>query len=69
MHDRIVRTTEVCQRLGVSQTTLWRWRREGVFPNPKTLKGTSLQGWLESEFTAWLSENLTLVMEANGDEQ
>ncbi len=67
--ERIIRATEVCRRLGISQTTLWRWRREGVFPDPKTIKGTSLQGWLESEFARWVSENLTVLIEEHGDEQ
>lgn len=67
--DRIVRATEICRRLSISPTTLWRWRRAGIFPNPKTIQGTSLQGWLESEFDVWVTEHLTVVMEGRNDDR
>jgi len=57
MFDRILRRKEVCQLLGISRGTLWRWCRDGYFPPAMGLYGTGLQGWRESTLNAWLDEN------------
>ena len=53
MNDIILRQRDVEERLGVGRTTLWQWRKDGIFPAPMRL-GPSLIGWRESEITAWL---------------
>ena len=43
MKQKILRINEVCERLGVSDTTLWRWRRAKSFPEPKSIQGSSVK--------------------------
>lgn len=52
---RILRTDEVAERLGVSRTTLWRWEREGDFPDRIKL-GPNSVGWRESDLEDWLEQ-------------
>lgn len=52
--DRILRDSEVRKILGgISRTTLWEWRRNGVFPQPLKIGG-GLHGWRESVILEWL---------------
>lgn len=51
-NDRFVRTPEVLQRTGMSNPTLWRWERDGLFPKRVSL-GKNSCGWIESELDAW----------------
>jgi predicted DNA-binding transcriptional regulator AlpA len=58
MHVRILRAKEVCDRLSISATTLWRWtQRKGVFPKPIAIPGSSVKGWHESTVDAWINEH------------
>ena len=50
--SRIVRPSELAERLGISKVTLWRWERLGKLP-PKRRLGRHMIGWLESELEAW----------------
>lgn len=50
--DRFLRKPEMIKRTGVSDTTLWRWEKAGLFPKRIQL-GPNVSGWLESEFDAW----------------
>lgn len=59
MRETILRTKDVCQRLGISTTTLWRWKKRGDFPESKTIPGSSLQGWTESTVNGWIIENFS----------
>jgi len=45
---RLVRLPEVCNRTGVSRSTLYKLIRLGIFPAPKHL-GERAVAWLESE--------------------
>jgi predicted DNA-binding transcriptional regulator AlpA len=63
MREKILRTKDVCQRLGVSATTLWRWRKDGSFPNSKNIPGSSIQGWTESTVNGWITENFSEIEE------
>lgn len=51
----LLRIEDVCNLLGVSRTTLWRWRREGMFPQPRRV-GPNVVGFLESEVDEWLQD-------------
>lgn len=59
VNQKLLRNYDVCEKLGISQTTLWRWRQTGVFPNPRKVRGCALQGWLESTVDAWILENFS----------
>ncbi|MNY36962.1 Prophage CP4-57 regulatory protein (AlpA) [compost metagenome] len=49
----IIRPTQLAEELGVSTTTLWRWRQQGVLPQPISL-GPRLVGWDRSVINRWL---------------
>ena len=51
----IVRPRAVCQILGVSRSTLERWRRSGHFPVPVKL-GPVAVGWRRGDVEAWLAD-------------
>ena len=57
MREKILRTQDVCDRLNISQTTLWRWRKAGEFPEPSRVQGSSLRGWPESLVDLWISKH------------
>lgn len=68
MKDVLLNCESVCSILNVSPTTLWRMRREGVFPNPIKIPGFSSQGWLESTVEKWISDNLNPQHKENENE-
>jgi predicted DNA-binding transcriptional regulator AlpA len=47
----IIRSKALAQRLGVSEVTLWRMRKE--LP-PKVRISQRVQGWRQSDIAAWL---------------
>lgn len=51
---RILRGEEVYRMLGVDESTVYRWRRAGKFPQPVRLGRNSI-GWPESEIRDWLA--------------
>jgi prophage regulatory protein len=54
MTTNILRKRELSKRLGVSETTIWRWVRAGLFPKPITL-GPNTIGWdEETQVQPWL---------------
>lgn len=46
---------EVCELLRVSRTTLWRWRRDGVGPEPVQVGPRTLR-YRRAEVEAYLRE-------------
>ena len=50
MSERILRVRDLCERLGVSRTTLWRRVESGALPAPFKIggPGTRAVGWFES---------------------
>lgn len=52
MPKRIMRKPAVLKAAGVSDPTLWRWERLGLFPKRIKL-GTHCVGWIESEIIEW----------------
>jgi len=38
--DPLLSASEVCRELGgITRVTLWRWRQEGLLPEPVTMRG------------------------------
>lgn len=52
----LLRPGQLAQELGVSTTTLWRWRKDGDnnFPRPVNL-GPRFIGWEREVVEAWLN--------------
>ena len=63
MNETILRINEVCERLGISDTTLWRWRRAGHFPEPHSITGSSIKGWNSSTIDSWIYANFKAEQE------
>lgn len=51
---RAIRIQEVCNKLSVSRTTLWRLSRQPGFPKPINLGGGRMVMFLETEHDSWL---------------
>ena len=51
----IIRRPELLALLGVSNTTLWSWIRDGRFPRPIDL-GVNTRAWLTSEIDEFLQQ-------------
>jgi len=54
---RLLRRSEVQDRVGLSKSTLYSRISVGSFPKPVTL-GSSVR-WVESEVEAWISERVS----------
>lgn len=52
--DRLLRLNEVCELLGTSRSTVWRWVKEGRLPRPMRLSSGSTR-WSSSELARWRS--------------
>lgn len=52
--EPLLRVTEVEKLVGLSRTTIWRMRRDGLFPQPLQYS-PGKQVWRESQITAWLA--------------
>ncbi|MDE0116777.1 MAG: AlpA family phage regulatory protein [bacterium] len=46
------RDVVVCERLGVSRPTLWKWVEEGRFPPPRDL-GSRAKRWHVGDTARW----------------
>ena len=53
---QIIRTDQLSQELGISRTTLWRWRSQGILPQPVKL-GPRLVVWYRTDINRWLESN------------
>ncbi|TKF31282.1 helix-turn-helix transcriptional regulator [Enterovibrio norvegicus] len=51
--NRILRVKEISELLGLSKSTIWRMRRDGLFPAPLKI-GPRAVGWRESDVTDWI---------------
>lgn len=49
----IMRPSQLALELGVSKTTLWRWRQQGILPQPIAL-GPRLVGWDRNVINQWV---------------
>jgi predicted DNA-binding transcriptional regulator AlpA len=51
--DRLLNKKQVLERVGVSYVSIWKWMRDGKFPQSR-LVGRQIF-WLESEIAAWIA--------------
>lgn len=49
---RIIRLPQVCEMVGLSRTSVYRFIQRGEFPAP--IKIGLMSGWLEYEIAAWI---------------
>lgn len=61
--DRFLRLKEIRQRIGLSQSTIYRMMKDGTFP-PNVSLGPGTSAWLESEVEAWISSRQSEEREA-----
>jgi prophage regulatory protein len=52
--NRLIHTPELQRLFGVSRTTLWQWRRQGLLPPPRQL-GPNTIAWVAEEIEAFLA--------------
>ena len=64
--SRIIRRREVCERVGLSYSSIYRKVKAGTFPAPVRL-GVQAIGWLEHEVETWLEERSGLRFNARRD--
>ena len=64
---RFIRSPEVQQLTGLSQTTLWRLEKAGTFPRRRRLTSRAVC-WRLSEIEAWLSDRPEVPFAATGTE-
>lgn len=50
---RLITKSEVCERLGVSRSTLHRWMDAGAFPAPRQI-GPRAVRWPEDQVNDWI---------------
>ncbi len=50
---QIIRPAELARQLNVSLTTIWRWRLQGIIPQP-VLLGSRIIGWDQATIDEWL---------------
>jgi len=50
---KVLRQRSVCERLGLSRTTVWRMAKEGKFPRAIKLTDGNAFGYYEDEVVAW----------------
>jgi|AntRauTorckE5430_2_1112549.scaffolds.fasta_scaffold57247_2 prophage regulatory protein len=50
---RLIRPNELAKMLGVSTVTLWKWRRDGILPEPMRI-GPRFIGWERVVIHYWL---------------
>lgn len=49
----LYRVSDLIDSLGISETTIWRWRRSGYFPKPIQL-GPRLIAWKAEDIEEWI---------------
>jgi prophage regulatory protein len=54
-NSQLLRAAELSSVLGISQTTLWRWRKNGTIPHPISL-GPRMVGWRRKDIDEWLNQ-------------
>jgi len=60
--EKLINFAEVCGELSVSRQTIWKWCRQGAFPQPIHIGGRRL-AWAREDVEAWLRSRPTGVVE------
>ncbi|CAM1360801.1 DNA-binding transcriptional activator AlpA [Tenacibaculum litopenaei] len=55
MPNRILKLPEVIQKTGLSRSTIYAYKKEGIFPESIKLGKRSI-GWLEQDIENWFEE-------------
>lgn len=50
---KILKKSEVVKKVGLSQVTIWRMEKKGIFPRRRQLSERRV-GWVESEIEEWI---------------
>ena len=50
-----MRSSALSKTLGISESTLWRWRKAGLIPEPINL-GPRIVGWRIDDIQDWLDK-------------
>jgi prophage regulatory protein len=58
MSRNIIRKPAVKARTGLSDTTLWRRERAGIFPKRIQITESGLVGWYEDEIDTWIHDRI-----------
>jgi len=54
MQDKLISTSELCERYGRSARTIHRWQQEMNFPKPVVAGGHGAESrWRESDIKTW----------------
>lgn len=53
MPNRILKLPEVIQKTGLSRSTIYAYKKEGIFPEPIKLGRRSV-GWIEQDIEKWI---------------
>ena len=56
-HTRLLRKPAVIDRVGLSETTLWRLERAGRFPKSIRISPGAV-AWRESDIEAWIADRV-----------
>jgi prophage regulatory protein len=52
--ERFLTRREVMDRVGLTYVTIWRWMKDGQFPQARRI-GTRRLRWCESDIAAWIA--------------
>lgn len=63
MSEHLLKTKEVCDRIGFGITVVTDWVAEGKFPQPIRPFGKCHPLFVESEVDAWIDEQIRLNRE------
>ena len=63
---RLLSKPEVCDRVGRTFPTVWRWMRAGKFPRSRSLHGRPV--WVESEIDAFIAALPVKKLKGDRDE-
>jgi prophage regulatory protein len=53
LSDKLLRISDVSERLRISKSTIYKWVKDGRFPEPIIL-GDGASRWVEGEINEWL---------------
>lgn len=62
---RLLRLPAVCERTGLSRSTIWRLERLGRFPRRRRLSA-NIVAWLETEVAGWIESRGQVSSDVSG---